>query len=199
MNELIKKLAKYTLIKSARAQWLLNRWAEVERARVQGAIVECGCWRGGTIALLGNVSNRQLWAFDLFDRLDKQATPEELVHPVRNKAAKPEYVMDALVIAGVDRRRLTLTAGDLCEKASQVAGIMGPIALLCLDVDWYKPTLAALNALYGNVAKGGGIYVDDYYCWPGCKRAVREFWRTYPEAVGKGYRIHRPAIFWRKP
>jgi len=59
----------------------------------------------------------------------------------------------------------TLPKLDLCE----------PIALLRLDGDWYDSTMTCLTSLFGHVAQGGIVIIDDYHTWDGCSRAVHDF------------------------
>lgn len=54
---------------------------------------------------------------------------------------------------------------------------MGKIALLHIDGDWYASVKVCLEELYDAVVPGGFILFDDYGYWPGCKRAVDEFFR----------------------
>lgn len=49
------------------------------------------------------------------------------------------------------------------------------IAFLRLDGDLYESTRDALVNLYDKVVEGGYVYVDDYYSFIGCKKAVDEF------------------------
>lgn len=50
------------------------------------------------------------------------------------------------------------------------------ISFLHVDVDFYEPTLAALEMLYDRVVPGGVIVLDDYYAdFLDCRRAVEDF------------------------
>ena len=63
---------------------------------------------------------------------------------------------------------------------------IGNIAILRLDGDWYESTKVCLEYLYDNVVEGGYILVDDYNFWPGCKKAVDEFFdnrKIFPNII----------------
>jgi O-methyltransferase len=49
------------------------------------------------------------------------------------------------------------------------------IAVLHLDVDWYEPIKTCLTQLWGLIAKGGVVQIDDYGFWAGARRATDEF------------------------
>lgn len=55
------------------------------------------------------------------------------------------------------------------------AGLIGPIAILRLDGDWYASTKVCLDHLAPRVARGGFIIVDDYGTYDGCRKAVDEY------------------------
>lgn len=57
------------------------------------------------------------------------------------------------------------------------AQLIGPIAVLRLDGDWYASTKVCLDYLYDLVQPGGFVIIDDYGAYEGCKRAVDEFVR----------------------
>lgn len=63
------------------------------------------------------------------------------------------------------------------------------IACLRLDMDWYEPTLAALNLLYPKMVKGSVLIIDDYGHHSGARKAVNEFFqnRTRPFLVHVNY------------
>jgi O-methyltransferase len=52
------------------------------------------------------------------------------------------------------------------------------LKLLNLDSDWYESEKLCLNKFYSCVSKGGFVYFDDFYFWPGCRKAVEEFFLT---------------------
>ena len=53
--------------------------------------------------------------------------------------------------------------------------IIGRIAILRIDVDWYRSTKICIESFYDKVIPGGYIVIDDYGHFPGCRRAIDEF------------------------
>jgi len=51
------------------------------------------------------------------------------------------------------------------------------IALLRLDTDWYESTRHELEHLYGRLASGGVLIIDDYGWWQGSREATEELLR----------------------
>ena len=56
-------------------------------------------------------------------------------------------------------------------------------ALVHLDADLYRPTLAGLETFYPLVAPGGFIVVHDYNAWQGARHATDEFLSARPEVA----------------
>jgi hypothetical protein len=71
------------------------------------------------------------------------------------------------------------------------------IAVLRLDGDMYESTIEALVSLYGKVAEGGFIIVDDYGALPNCRAAVEDF-RASRGIVGAIAQIDWTGVYWRK-
>ena len=61
------------------------------------------------------------------------------------------------------------------QTVPAVHELIGPIAILRLDGDWYASTKVCLEYLFKNVVKGGIVIIDDYGYYEGCRRAVDEF------------------------
>ncbi len=74
--------------------------------------------------------------------------------------------------------------------------IIGDIAVLRLDGDWYESTKCCLENLYDNVVSGGSIIIDDYQL-KGCKLAVHEFVLDRKVDVNMTFDANGRA-YWRK-
>ncbi len=57
------------------------------------------------------------------------------------------------------------------------AGVEDAFVFVSLDVDLYQPALAGLEYFYPRMAKGGCIFVHDYFSsrFPGVKKALAEY------------------------
>jgi len=152
---------------------------------LEGCVVECGVWRGGTAAGLLSVlgTSRKLYLFDSFEglppaqQIDGQRAIEyqkntESPWYFENCYAPPSYVEKAMALAGASDYEIK--KGLFYETLPQFLPSQ-PIAVLHLDADWYDSIFACLNHLYDCVAPGGVIIVDDYYTWDGCSRALHDY------------------------
>lgn len=153
-----------------------------ERVRyVNGAVVECGTWRGGMLAGLAEWlgPGRLYVACDGFQGLppaqpvDGPAALAWAAANPRGCLAAPEDVQGALARAGATQTRVV--GGWFAQTLPALAAEIGPVALLRLDADWYDSTLTCLAHLFRCVVPGGLIIVDDYYVWDGCAEAIHQF------------------------
>lgn len=162
---------------------------------VEGAVVECGTWRGGMIAGIARIlgPGRHYALFDSFEGLPpvtaadgkaaaawQSATAAPGYHD--NCRAEQHFAVAAMSLAGaID---VSIKKGwfrDTLPASTFPTGI----SVLRLDADWYESTLQVLDSLFHQVVPGGLILVDDYYTWDGCSRAVHDFLssRKRPEKI----------------
>jgi len=170
---------------------------------LEGAIVETGCWRGGSAAVLAATNlkfgkkRRELRLFDSFEGLPfpDRAKDCELPEIWFENWTVPD--MDgrdgeltpckALTGASVEdvRTIVNQTIGYPCSATHIIPGWFQhtvpdyarnkePIAILRLDGDLYHSTLGPLRELYPLVVSGGFIVVDDMG-YPGPRKAVEEY------------------------
>lgn len=50
-----------------------------------------------------------------------------------------------------------------------------PVALAHIDCDWYESVTVCLERIVPHLAVGGVLVIDDYFEWPGCQRAIEDF------------------------
>lgn len=165
-----------------RLQQLAALAAQVHARRLPGCVVECGTWKGGSLALIDWVlrqrqDRRELWGFDSFAGLPRptgrdQAEVEDSFFHGWCRATTGD-VVEAFAAAGGSLEGVRIVEGwlDQTLRGSQT----GPIALLNVDVDWYESVKIALDVLYDRVVFNGILNIDDYGRWPGCDAAVNEF------------------------
>lgn len=152
---------------------------------VEGAVVECGTWRGGMIASIGQLlgGKRKFWLFDSFEGLPVvEEIDGEEARQWQNNVQSPNFYDNctaheseaaaAMALAGVEQMQIVK---GWFEETLPSASFEDGIAILRLDADWYKSTLEILINLFPKVKKGGLIIVDDYYLWEGCSKAVHDY------------------------
>jgi O-methyltransferase len=196
----------YTMMSLDRLRTLAAHAETVHREGVVGAVVECGSWRGGSLALIDWVMRRRrdarsLWAFDSFEGLPPPGARDSA--SARHGffpgwcAATEDDVRRAFAAAGNQTDRLRVVRGWLADTIPMID--TGPIALLSLDVDWHDSVRTALEGLFDRVSPGGIINVDDYGRWSGCDEAVHEFMRSRRLPIAMLQRTGRHGAWLQKP
>jgi O-methyltransferase len=190
----------WTLLNPRRGRTLLRLARRVRRHGPPGALVDCGCYHGGSTALLAaGAPDREVWAFDSFAGLPPSSAVDGAASEawVGGCVGDPARVRDAVARhARLDR--LHIREGWFEDTLAPTAQEIGRIALLHCDSDWHDSVRLTLDVLYGSVEPGGYVVVDDYGAWPGARRAVDEF----RAAVGDHAPLHSidyTGVWWRKP
>jgi O-methyltransferase len=163
---------------------------------IDGDIVECGVWRGGSVMMMAlalqafGVPERVLHCFDTFEGMPPPG-PADIRHDdgasaAAILAASPknedsaywgtsplETVRGNLAATGYPLEHIRFVKGMVEDTLP--AHAPERIALLRLDTDWYASTRHELIHLYPRLAEGGVIIIDDYGFWRGARRAVDEY------------------------
>jgi len=148
-----------------------------------GEIVEVGCYKAGLLEIACKQlatfsSGMKVYGFDIFESMPapgkhdgnpKKENWELAPNPIENARA---------LLAATDYPHWELIKGDVLETTKKFEE---PISVLRIDVDWYEPTLAALENLYPLLVQGGVLLIDDYGHWEGCRKAVDEFFKGSPQ------------------
>jgi O-methyltransferase len=155
----------------------------IERVGIDGAIVECGTYKGGAAALFGSLlaslgnTMRPIFLYDTFDGFpadthDVNLNGEKLTREAwitENFRAITERNLSK--VPHSDRYRIIV--GPVEETVPAQAP--EKIALLHLDTDYYRSTLHELTHLYPRLVSGGVLVVDDYGHFEGARQAVDEY------------------------
>lgn len=176
------------------------RW--VDDQGVEGAIVECGVWRGGNIILARKLSPyRMCWLYDTFSGMPP---PEEVDTKRRGgqvKAGKMAVSVDEVrnnmrATGTLNDSYLRFIVGMVEQTLFVPDNVPDKIALLRLDTDWYASTKVELEVLYPRLSPGGLLIVDDYGHWMGCKKAVDEYFSGHAPPM---HPIDYTAVWMMKP
>ncbi len=162
-------------------------WLQIERLKqeqVAGAFAELGVYKGETAEWLHLLDpERELHLFDTFEGFKAKDLAEEKAF---GKYYQPGYFSDT-DLETVQKRlgpseRLHYYPGYFPETLSDLPEQL--YALVHLDADLYRPTLAALEYFYPRLAPGGLIIVHDYnHNWDGIRQALDEFVLKIPESL----------------
>ncbi|HWE26102.1 MAG TPA: TylF/MycF/NovP-related O-methyltransferase [Myxococcales bacterium] len=188
--ELCRTVQAMTMTSPERIVGLAEAVRHVTRNRIDGAFVECGVWRGGsmmaaaiTLRRLGDAS-RDLFLFDTFAGMpmpssrDSTGNGEAAAASMHDGwcAAGEAEVRENLAATGYPMGRVHLVKGKVEQTIPEHAP--DRIALLRLDTDWYESTAHELKHLYPRLSSGGVLIVDDYGHWQGAREAVEAYFAT---------------------
>jgi O-methyltransferase len=191
----IRRVQAYTMTSPERLNSLIAAVQYISRAKLEGDIVECGVWRGGsmmasalTLMECGDLT-RNLHLFDTFDGMapptDRDVAIDGSTASGLLKAHEKTESDSVWCYATLDQVRLAMNSTGYPEK--NIHYVQGKvedtipqraplkIALLRLDTDWYESTRHELEHLFPRLVTGGVLIIDDYGHWKGAREAVDEY------------------------
>jgi O-methyltransferase len=165
---------------------------------IQGDIVECGVWKGGSMMAAAMtlqescVTDRNLHLFDTFDGMSDPTQEDislagESAAALLSKSNKESSLVWAFSVFDEVRHNL-LSTGYPAERIFFIKGKVeetiperapSKIALLRLDTDWYESTYHELHHLYPRLSPGGVLIIDDYGHWAGARKAVDTYFAEH--------------------
>lgn len=193
--KIISLVSGKTMTSPERLNSLISATKYISTNNIEGAIVECGVWRGGSMMAVAytlqelSLTNRDLYLFDTYEGMpppsEKDITffnvyADSLLNSADKKQqetyvcyASLEDVEKNLYSTGYPKQKIHFLPGKVEDTIPEKAP--EKIALLRLDTDWYESTRHELEHLFPRLAVGGVIIIDDYGYWKGCKEATDEY------------------------
>lgn len=153
---------------------------------VAGDVIEAGSWRGGSSMLMRATldsigeQERTVWVADSFQGFRRGAQDGDegalgaLLSAYDFLAVSEDDVRESFARLGLERG-VRFVPGFFEETLPRLRD--GRWALLRLDGDTYEATSVALRSLYGGLADGGFVILDDYGVAEECQAAVDDFRR----------------------
>mgnify|MGYP006172315335 FL=1 len=190
-KKLIEFIGEYSMTPLLRRWALIKSIHYINKKKLEGDIVECGIWRGGNLFLVKKIQEifnypiRKIYGYDTFEGMTKPSIHDGLrvnkifdnfiskkepwakasLEDVKNNCSKLfSNHEDFIFIKGKVQNTL-LKENNLPKK----------ICLLRLDTDFYESTKIELEILYPLLVNNGVLIIDDYGDFPGCRKAVDEY------------------------
>jgi len=183
LEELYQTVSNYTLLDLERIRSLWNLVKDVRSRKIEGDVVECGSYKGGSSAVLrmGMGPHRKLWIYDSFQGLPEPSAQdgEEAQYYAGECDALAREVFKILRATGASREEFVIRKGWFQDTFLQE--LPEQVSLLHCDVDWYESVNSVLETFYPLIPKGGTIILDDFGHWEGCRMAFFEFCEKYGE------------------
>jgi SAM-dependent methyltransferase len=185
----------YTMTSIERLYGLYQAVAYLQRHEIEGDIVECGVWRGGSMMMVAlslmhfRGIERDLYLFDTFAGMPEPTDEDYKIGESTAAHEKWEQLKSEdgsqWNYASVDEVRASmLSTGYMPERLHLVQGMVEDtlpqqaperIALLRLDTDFYASTVHEFQHLYPRLAGQGVLIIDDFGTWAGSAQATQEY------------------------
>ncbi|MFT5302430.1 MAG: O-methyltransferase [Mariniblastus sp.] len=200
--ETVMSVSELTMTSPERILSLCNAVEHLATHNIAGDFVECGVWRGGSMAAAARTlmelapaqsMTRRLWMYDTYEGMSEPTEHDvDFVGQSADVLLDEQDRMDGMSIwcrSPIDQVKTTMSeTGYPAEQINFVEGkvedtlpVQTPdeIALLRLDTDWYESTRCELEYLFPKLVEGGVLIIDDYGHWEGCRRAVDEYFEKH--------------------
>jgi hypothetical protein len=175
---------------------------------IQGHLVECGVWRGGSCIFMAGylrahgMAGKNVYVVDSFDGLPKPSLPQDATLDLSNEkypelAVSLETVKENFSVYGLLENNIVFLKGWF--KDSLPTAPLEQIALLRMDGDLYESTMDILVNLYDKVVPDGVVIVDDFNAIPACRQAVLDFLAGRNIPVPEMHVIDWTGVWFRKP
>jgi len=194
VQQIIRTVRPFTMTGADKLHALITATRHVSKFGIEGDVVECGVWRGGsmhavarTLDALGDHS-RDLYLFDTFEGMpppsekDRRVSDSSTAQELLDKGTKDQTIWAYASLEDVKAGFETVPYPG--EKIHYVQGkveetipehLPEKISLLRLDTDWYESTKHELEYMYPRLVSGGVLIIDDYGYWQGSRQATEEF------------------------
>ncbi len=179
MTDFLTRIQPYSMSSIDSLRMLYELSKTIRDNKVQGDIVECGVYNGGSGAALAlphiDDRERKLWLYDSFEGMpattdiDGEKAKEYIGKCIGNE----EKVRNILSHIKFPQRQVNIRKGWFSKTLNNE--LPERIALLHIDADWYDSVTICLDKLYEKVSIGGLIILDDYGHWEGCREAFYDF------------------------
>jgi len=193
--ETYNKVCAYTLTSPERIFSLCEAAKYVQENNIEGDVVECGVWKGGSMMAVAETflksgdTSKNLYLLDTFEGMPPPTendvdiagvTAESLLGSADKEIeesvwcrATLDVVKDALASTGYPDEKVHFIKGMVEQTIPQF--VPDKIALLRLDTDWYESTKHEMEHLFPRLSKGGVLIIDDYGHWQGARKAIDEY------------------------
>jgi hypothetical protein len=193
--EICKAVKPYTMTSPERVNALIDAVRYVVANKIDGAMVECGVWKGGsTMAMMLALKkledeNRDIYLYDTFsgmsipsdadvsilgDKANKKYSKFKISEDASEWCLSPlEEVKKNTFSTGYNKDKIYFVKGKVEDTIPK--NMPQKIALLRLDTDWYESTKHELAHLFPLLQPNGVLIIDDYGHWEGARKAVDEY------------------------
>jgi O-methyltransferase len=196
IQKIINISNKFSMIGKKRMYFTAQAMLYAKNNKLQGDLVECGVWKGGTILLYKLFNdfynlNKSIFAYDTFEGMgiptkfdiDHQGFLASEQMKLTQKSEKLKNIHCFAEIENVKKNilkyskldNINFIKGQVENTLRLKKNLPKKISILRLDTDFYESTKIELEILYPRLVDGGVLIIDDYGHWKGCRKATDEF------------------------
>ena len=200
--DIYRRCSPYTGSSIERMYGLFKGIEYIVNAGIDGAIVECGVERGGSMMAAAHTlrhfgdETRDLYLYDTFAGMtrptehdaDFRGSPPMQQWQAAERADHNEWlyvplerVRTNMFATGYPREHIHFIKGKVEDTIP--GNSPDRIALLRLDTDWYESTYHEMVHLFPLLAQRGVLLIDDYGHWRGARDAVDQYLREDGDAI----------------
>jgi len=184
-TKILSAVREYTMTSKESMKVLYDAINYLSTNNIEGDIVECGVWRGGSsmvsaLTLLNNKdTNRTLYLYDTFEGMTPSTDSDISVKGETGQVWQGKCFADFDDVSAnihatkYPKEKISLVKGMVEDTIPKIAP--DRISLLRLDTDWYESTYHELVHLYPKLVVGGVLIIDDYGYWKGSRKAVDQY------------------------
>jgi hypothetical protein len=194
-KNIIQKAKPFTMTGNERLFALIEAIKYVSKYNIEGDIVECGVWKGGSMLTVAetlvqlNQANRTLYLYDTFEGMSEPTEHDETFYNEKAKTllvsnadkdknlvwaySTLEEVKSTMALSTYNPELIRYIKGKVEETVPSV--MPKKIALLRLDTDWFESTKHEMEHLFPLLETGGVLIIDDYGHWKGARKAIDEY------------------------
>ena len=196
-NKDLKNAKKLALASESNLWSIIQSLKYISKNKIDGDIVECGVFKGGSLALITKYSKKlslksKIIGFDTFE--DGFTNIKLTEHDINIKGQKLKFSNDGLVkefyptidivkknikdFLKTNIENVVLIKGDVHKTLNDFRNIPEKISFLRLDTDLYSTTKLQLEILFPKLVSGGVLHIDDYGFFPGVRKAVDDYFKS---------------------
>ena len=190
-----RAVERFTMTSPERVLSAIEATKYIVKHRIEGAIVECGVWKGGSIMAIALTlhklgdNKRDIYLYDTFSGM---SVPADIDISYKGVQAQKKFAEKRISADSADWclspieevKKNVYSTGYPNDRFHFIEGKVEDtipkdapegIAMLRLDTDWYESTKHELRHLFPRVSPMGVIIIDDYGYWQGARKAVDEY------------------------
>jgi O-methyltransferase len=192
-KEILKTISEYALSSQVNQWSIIQSLKYIKYKDLDGSIVECGIFKGGTLLLIIKILEnlglkKALYGYDTFEKgFDKLSEHDvdikgNVVGELKfedNFFPTKDEVVNIFRKFGVNNEDMPiLIKGKTQDTLQKSENIPEKISFLRLDTDIYEPTIGQLEVLFPKLCSRGVLHIDDYGHCPGVRKAVDEYFKN---------------------